>query len=158
MRVHERVQVGVTVSCSPAQARHENKEGQEAQQPQQQQQPRPLEQGQRPLTRPSPAPGGTRGKSDQAPNPWWPDSLARSPHHDTRLLAPAPPPSLISSSVPWGRTSLALATTKVTVPFKQAEAPTVLETGMCQAWEQLQRSGGSKAGRGLKEPELKPRM
>lgn len=62
MRVHERVQVGIAVSRSPAQARHEGKEGQEAQQPQQQQQPRPLEQGQWLLTRPSPAPGG-RGES-----------------------------------------------------------------------------------------------
>lgn len=91
MRVHEGVQVGIIVSCSPAQARHEGKKGQEAQQSQQQQQPRPLEQGQRPFTRPVPAPGGTRGKSDQAPSPWWPCGLEKSPEHDTHLLAPAPP-------------------------------------------------------------------
>lgn len=29
---------------------------------------------------------------------------------------------------------------------------------MYQAWEQLQRSGGVKAGRGLKEHESKPQM
>lgn len=62
MRVHEWVQVGVAVSRSPAQARHEGQQGQEAQQPQQQQQPRPLQQGQRPLLGPSPAPGGGEGK------------------------------------------------------------------------------------------------
>lgn len=89
MRVHERVQVGVTVSCSPAQARHEDKEGQEAQQPDQQQQPRPLEQGQRPLTRPGPAPGGTRVKLDPAPGPWWPRSLERSPGHKHSSSGPS---------------------------------------------------------------------
>lgn len=56
MRVHEWVQIGIAVSCSPAQARHEGKEGKETQQPQEQQQPCPLQQGQWPLPRPSTAP------------------------------------------------------------------------------------------------------
>lgn len=93
VRVHERVQVGIAVSRSPAQARHEGKEGQEAQQPQQQQQPRPLEQGQRPLTRPSPAPGGRgdEGKSVRPPiPPGGPCGWERSPSHAPPLLAPAP--------------------------------------------------------------------
>lgn len=56
MRVHERVQIGITVCCSPAEPRHEGEECQEAQQPQQEQQPCPLEQSQWPLPGPSPAP------------------------------------------------------------------------------------------------------
>lgn len=42
--------------------------------------------------------------------------------------------------------------------LKPGEAVTILETAMCQSWEQLQRSGGIKAGKGLKESESKPPM
>lgn len=62
VRVHERVQIGITVSCSPAESRHKGEEGQEAQQPQQEQQPCPLEQSQWSLPRPSPAPKRNEGK------------------------------------------------------------------------------------------------
>lgn len=113
VRVHERVQVGIAVSRSPAQARHEGKEGQEAQQPQQQQQPRPLEQGQRPLTRPSPAPGGwgDEGKSDQASNPpWRPLWLGEEPQ-------PCPSSSGPSATIPEPR--VRLPTTRGTVHSNQ---------------------------------------
>lgn len=67
MRVHERVQIGITVCCSPAKPRHEGEECQEAQQPQQEQQPCPLEQSQWPLPGPSPAPKRNERKVRSGP-------------------------------------------------------------------------------------------
>lgn len=69
VRVHEWVQIGITVSCSPAEARHKGKECQEAQEPQQEQEPCPLEQSQWPLPGPSPAPERNEQKSDEALEP-----------------------------------------------------------------------------------------
>lgn len=55
--VQEWVQVGVAVGCRSAQAGQQGEQGQEAEQAQQKQQSRPLQQCQRPLPGPSPAPG-----------------------------------------------------------------------------------------------------